>query len=273
MNKHIKIIRDFVFCIIWIYGIFLSWFYVVQDRFVFQPPLGYRTPADMEATDFQTVTITPSDGLALVAWYRPPPTSTAPVMVFFHGSADVVSNWVGHGRAYARLGVGVLLVEYRGFGPNPGKPSEKGLIADAHAAVAFLQRQGVAAERLILYGHSLGTGVAVAMAAAYSVRLVLLEAPFTAEVDVTAHHYPHVPARLLMKHQFRSDLWIKDVKAPVVIVHGDQDRVIPVEQAKNLAALVLGKVDLHILNGAGHGNLYPHGAFDIFQHAVVKYGL
>ena len=141
--------------------------------------------------------------------------------------------------AFLERGFGVLLVEYRGFGGNPGQPSEAGLLSDAHAALAFLQAAGIGPEKTVLYGESLGSTVAVAIAADLAdagrpVAAMVLEAPLSSVRDVAAHHYPWVPVRWLLKDQFDATSRIATVGAPLMVVHGESDPVVPLRYGQAL---------------------------------------
>ena len=157
----------------------------------------------------------------------------------------------------------MLLVGYRGYGGNPGKPSEQGLYADGRAQFEFLEGQGVRPESWVAYGESLGAGVAIQLAMERArkspIGAVVLEAPFTSLGDVAAAHYPFVPARIMVKDRFESIAKIAKVKAPVFIVNGDQDSVIPREQGKRLFQAALEPKEGHWIPGAGHNNLYDYG--------------
>jgi len=145
-----------------------------------------------------------------------------------------------------------LFVSYRGYGASTGSISEQGFITDALTAYDFLLKRGVAPEQIALVGESLGTGVAVQLAAQRPVGALALEAPFTAAVDVAAEVYPWLPVRWLMKDQFISRDVIGRVKVPLLILHGDADRVIPVEHGRRLFAMANEPKELVILPGAGH---------------------
>lgn len=259
-----------VLSLVGIYTAVLLWMFFFQDHFLYFPSHKPSTPASAGAIDFTEVDYPVADGLRLKAWYRPPPTKTAPVMMIFHGNADVIANWGTRATAYAKLGMGVMLVEYRGFGPNQGKPSEKNFIADGQSAIAWLKDQDVSAQRIVLYGHSLGTGVAVALASVNPVRALLLESPFAAVVDVAAIRFPLLPVKWLMRDQFQSIERIKQVKAPITIVHGDQDIVIPISQAEKLASAAMAPITFHRMSGGGHVDLYEKGAFELFKRALVN---
>jgi fermentation-respiration switch protein FrsA (DUF1100 family) len=158
-------------------------------------------------------------------------------------------------------GTGLVALSYRGFGGSKGSPSEAGLIEDGQAAYDFARRQ-YPDSKLVLWGESLGTGVAVALAAEQPVTHLILDAPYTSAVDVAADLYWFLPARLLMKDQFRSDERIKRVKAPVLILHGEADAIMPIRYGERLLAMVPGKKQMVRFPGGEHVDLDRHGAMD-----------
>jgi fermentation-respiration switch protein FrsA (DUF1100 family) len=151
-------------------------------------------------------------------------------------------------------GSGLVALSYRGYGGSSGRPTEAGLVNDALAAYAFACARYQPA-RIVLWGESLGSGVAVALAAEYPVGHVILEAPFTSAADVGAGHYWFVPVRLLMKDQFRSDLRIGKVTAPVLVLHGDRDYVVPIALGERLYALIDAPKRFVRFPGVGHDGL------------------
>jgi fermentation-respiration switch protein FrsA (DUF1100 family) len=237
--------------------------------FVFQRSLLYHPDSsapELEASGIGTmdvVTLKTSDGLSLLSWYRRA-APRRPTLVYFHGNAGNIESRGFKVRDYLDAGFGLLLVGYRGYGGNPGKPSEEGLYLDGRAALAFLAADGVIPENLVLYGESLGTGIAVQLASERDrdplVGALVLEAPYTSIAEVAGNHYPFLPAGLLVKDRFDSAAKIALVGAPVFIFHGDRDRTIPIRFGKGLfAAAVEPKVSLW-LAGASHNNLYEFGA-------------
>lgn len=259
------------FLIIILYLSLIVFLYVFQRNLVYFPYQDRNKPQDVGAIGFNEIFYPTHDGIRLKAWYRPPPqvTPDAKVMMLFHGNSDVISNWAKRAVAYADLGIGVLLVEYRGYGGNDGTPTEMDLLEDARYAIKWLESNGIAKENLIFYGHSLGTGVATAMAAEFPPRALLLEAPYNAVVEVAAIRFPIVPVQMLMHDQFPSGDRIQKVSAPVTIVHGDRDMVIPLSQGQKLAQNVRAPLDFHIIKGGGHVDLYEHGAFDIYKKTIL----
>ncbi|MCR4378863.1 MAG: alpha/beta hydrolase [Rhodospirillales bacterium] len=247
-----------------IYGAVLVVMAVFQRSFLYYPGALETTPAQSGVPQMQTVRITTEDGLSLLAWVQPPHDAAKPWVVIFHGNAGTLAGRAFKARRFLDAGYGALLVEYRGYGGNPGSPTEAGLFSDARAALVYLAGQGVAGKQVVLYGESLGTGVAVAMAAEVAqagnpVAAVLLEAPFTSTVDVAARHYPFLPVRLLMKDRFDSLSRIQGIQAPLFIAHGARDGTVPQDLGRKLFAAAVEPKDALWLDGAEHNDLFDHG--------------
>ncbi len=222
------------------YGAIAGALYLGQRRLMFMPHQNLPDPAQVGVPEMRPVTWKTSDGLELVGWYRPPPSPESPVLAYFHGNAGNIADRAFKLRPYLDAGYGVLIAGYRGYGGNPGSPSEQGLYADGRAALAFLDRQAVPADRLVLYGESLGTGVAVRLAAERArdrpVGAVVLEAPYTSIAAVAQRHYFYMPAYWLLKDRFDAEAWIGRIEAPLFVLHGERDSVIPVRFGRALYA-------------------------------------
>ena len=171
------------------------------------------------------MTLTASDGARIVVWHVAP-RRDKPVIVYFHGNGGALRYRVERFRKLIDSGVGLVGVEYRGYGGLSGSPTEAGLIADAEAAYAFAITRYWPQE-LVLWGESLGSNLAVVLASEKTVGRVILEAPFTSAAAVAARSYWYVPVGLLMKDQFRSDERIGKITAPVLILHGVKDQTVP----------------------------------------------
>ncbi|MGH6933121.1 MAG: alpha/beta hydrolase, partial [Dongiaceae bacterium] len=173
--------------------------FLFQRQLIFVP--NRNTPSLREAgldglmTEIRLKT---ADGLDLLAWYRPPASESDPVLVFFHGNAGHIGHRAYRLPPFLESGFGILLVEYRGYGGNPGRPSEQGFDADGRAALDYLADQGIAVGRLVLYGESLGSGVAARMASERGCGALILEAPYTSLADVAQDRYWMFPVRALV---------------------------------------------------------------------------
>jgi uncharacterized protein len=203
----------------------------------------------------EPVQITTADSLHLLAWYRAPPSSNPGLaLVYFHGNAGHIGHRGDRVRPYLDAGYGVLLVEYRGFGGNPGQPSETGLYADAQAAVDFLGQRGIPPSRMIFYGESLGTGVAVEMATTRGCAALVLEAPFTSVAAVAQGRYWMFPVRQLVIDKFDSLSKIGRLRCPLFLMHGEQDGVIPIRYGRELFAAAPQPKEAKWFPGGSHVN-------------------
>ena len=234
--------------------------FVFQRSLIFHPNADHPEPAASGVPEMETVDLATDDGLPLMAWWRPPSAPAAPVLLYLHGNAGSLAHRAHKVRPYLDRGWGVLLVAWRGYSGNPGRPTERGLYLDGRAAVAFIDRQGIASDRLVLYGESLGTGVAVQLATERTPGAMVLEAPFSSMVEAGAAHYPMFPARLLVQHRFDSLAKIGAVRAPVLLMHGEQDRVVPVRLGRRLFDAAPHPKQAFYVPEAGHSDLYDFGA-------------
>lgn len=253
-----------------VYLLVVALLFVFQRRVIYHPSSNRAEPGQVGATDMRVVGLNTSDGLALVAWWRKPSRDGAPVLVFFHGNAGNIGGRAWKVRPYLDAGWGVLLTSWRGYSGNPGNPTEQGLYDDARAALAFLAENGVAAENTVLYGESLGSGVAVQMAfeTGHNFRALVLEAPYSSITDIAARRFPFAPARWLVRDRFDSKAKIARVHTPVLVVHGERDQVIPVEFGRALFDAAIEPKAAKFLPDAGHNDLYEHGAARIILDFV-----
>src|SRR5229473_5377834 len=186
--------------------------YVTQRAMQYFPERFRTAPTVAGLPEAQEVVLDTADGERVIVWHVPP-RADKPVVLYFHGNGGSLRGRVDRFRALTADGTGLVALSYRGYGGSSGAPTEAGLVKDAEAAYAFAAAR-YAPSRIALWGESLGTGVAVALAAEKPVGHVVLQSPFTSAVDLGAERYWFVPVRWLMKDQFRSDLRIGKVAAP-----------------------------------------------------------
>ncbi|PIW27062.1 MAG: alpha/beta hydrolase [Rhodospirillales bacterium CG15_BIG_FIL_POST_REV_8_21_14_020_66_15] len=247
-----------------VYGLLVGLLFFGQRSLMYQPGDAAGTPAAAGLIHARAVRVRTEDGLDLLSWYLAPGAGRA-VVLYFHGNAGTIADRAYKARILAEQGLGVMLAEYRGYGGNPGRPTEAGLYADARANLAWLAAQGHGPEGLVIYGESLGTGVAVQAAfelarAGTPVRGLVLESPFTSMADAAGHHYPWVPAGRLTRDRYDSKAKIAAVRAPVLVVHGAEDRTVPMSQGRALFDLAAEPKTGVWLPGAGHADVFDHGA-------------
>jgi uncharacterized protein len=259
-TNHMAFIRLILVTAAVLYLLAASGMFLLQRQFQYFPSRAAPTPDMVGLSDVQVAALRTPDGETLVLWYAPAKAGQ-PTILFFHGNAGEIANRADRFAFYQRRGFGVAFLSYRGFGGSTGTISETGLIVDAQTAYDWLMAQGVPSDRIVLVGESLGTGVAVQLAARQDVAAVVLEAPYAAAVDVATGMYPWLPVRLLMKDQFRSIDHIAAVTAPLLILHGTQDAMIPFAQGQKLFAAASAPKQFAELTGAGHQALFDPGTW------------
>jgi hypothetical protein len=246
------------------YVVLVTAMFALQRSFLYHPESYMPSPAESGVASMVETHFVTEDGLDLVAWTEPPRVAQKPWVVIFHGNAGTMAGRAFKAKLFLNAGYGVMLVEYRGYGGNPGHPTEEGLFADARAALNYLTAQGIAGEKLVLYGESLGTGVAVTMAtefarAGHPVAALVLEAPFTSTADVAAKHYPYLPARMLLKDRFDSLSRIQDIKTALFVAHGSKDWTVPQKLGRILFAAAPEPKEALWIEGGGHSDLFQYG--------------
>src|ERR1700724_808711 len=196
--------------------------YFMQRKFLFPiPPPGRTSPEAAGFPQAEEHVLNTADGEKVIVWHVPAKPGR-PVVVFFPGNGDFLAGLVSRFRGIISDGTGLVALSYRGYAGSSGQPSEQGLLQDAAAAYAFTTAR-YTPDRIVLWGFSLGTGAAVAVAAEQPVGKLILEAPYTSMTDVAAWHFPVVPVRWLLRDQFHSDQRIARVTAPLLIMHGERD--------------------------------------------------
>ena len=245
----------------------------LQRSLTYYPDRTRPTPAEAGVPELAPVTLKTGDGLALLAWHAPPRADGAPSLLYFHGNAGHIGMRGFKVRAYLNAGLGVLLATWRGYSGNPGTPTEDGLYADGRAARAFLRASGAGDERQILYGESLGTGVAVHLAREAAPAALVLEAPFSSIADIAAGRFPLLPVGPLIVDRFDSAAKIGKVGAPLLIVHGERDRTIPVRLARKLFRRAREPKEAVFIPGADHADLTEFGLAAIVLEFLARHGL
>ena len=229
--------------------------YFLQDAMIFHPQSLPEAQRALTARHAQSVFLEAHDGTRLHAWHRP----GSPLVIYFGGNAEEVS-WMLARAAREAPGSGWLLVDYRGYGASGGKPSESALVADALLLFDHA-RQRLGANRIVLFGRSLGSGVAVKVAAARRADGLILVAPYDSLTSIGQHHYPLLPVRWLLKHRFDSLAAAPVVRAPALFLVAARDEVIPLVHSKRLFDAWGGAKRWVALEGAGHNSTDDAPAF------------
>jgi pimeloyl-ACP methyl ester carboxylesterase len=243
-----------------------GYMYLNQRGFVFVPTGELATPAEKGLACVEVETVPMADGTRVTVWRAGPTQEDAPTVLYLHGNSSNVSARWKRFRQILDSGFGLYAPSYRGYPGSGGKPSEDALIADARE---HFDRVAGTGAPIILHGESLGTGIATAVAAERpEVALLVLEAPYTALVDMASAQYPWLPVGLLMKDPMPTRERIGEVSSPVMIVHGTEDRIIPVEHGRRLFELAADPKQLLIVDGADHGDLWNNG---LWQNVLAAF--
>lgn len=214
-----------------------------------QPPEAYGL------TGFREISLTASDGVKLSAWYGEAKGEN-PTLVHFHGNGGNLTHRVNYFKVLSEAGYGVLALDYRGYGKSEGKPTEQGLYRDGRAAMEHaLGPLQILASDLIIYGESIGTAVAVQMAEEYDSGGLVLQSPFTSMVEMGAQRYPWLPVRLLVEDRFDSIAKLPRVHEKLLIMHGEDDVVVPVSEGRAMLAAANEPKKGVFLPGYGHNDM------------------
>lgn len=230
--------------------------FFLQRNFIYHPATERVSPSSAGLDGFLEVNI--GDWPA-ISWWRPPQSDADPIILYFHGNAGSLPYNAYELNGIASWGAGVLAVGYPGYGGNDGAPSETGMRAAALANYAWLRDQGFGAERIVIYGHSLGSGVAVDLAATSDAAGLIVSAPFTSMAAMAQKQLPYLPAAVLVRDRYDSLAKMGGVAMPLGWVHGRQDALIPEHMGRKLFDVAAGMKCAHILPNAGHNNVWARG--------------
>jgi uncharacterized protein len=246
----------------------LAVLFFAQRSFIYPIPQATRTsPEAAGLSEAEEHVLTTDDGEKIILWHVPAKPGRH-VVLYFHGNGEVLAWLVGRFRDITADGTGLVAMSYRGYGGSGGSPSEAALLRDAAAAYDFA-RARYDASRIVAWGFSLGTGVAVAVAAGHPVGGLILEAPYTSIADVAAMAFPFLPVRLLLRDSFRSDKWIARVTAPLLIMHGTRDETIPISLGEELFALAHKPKQFVRFPDGGHNDLGNFGAVETARQFIA----
>lgn len=237
-------------------GVVIGSMWATQRRLIYLPDTSAVPPAAEVIESARDITLRTDDGLELGAWFVPAEGAREVPM------AVLVAPGNGGNRAgradlaeeLSRRGLAVLLMDYRGYGGNPGSPSEDGLAADADAAVAALEALGYPPARTLYLGESLGTGVVAALASRHPPAAIVLRSPFPELADLAEHHYPFLPVRLLLRDRFPVVEHLRASRVPVTVIYGDADTVVPPDLSARVADAVPNLAERMVVPGADHND-------------------
>jgi len=255
-------LRIFLWCA-GVYGAIVLVAWLVQSRLVYLPDPTRIDPRELGLAGVEERWLTAPDGIRVISWHAPA-RAGQPTLLYFHGNGGNLANRAWVIRRYMAEGVGVYMMSYRGYSGSGGRPSEVANMADARLAYADLRSRGVSDANVVLYGESLGTGVAARLATESTAAALILEAPYTAIVEIGAQQFPFLPVRWIMTERYETSSLIGRVRIPLLVVHGEADRVIPVDMGRAVfaSATQAEPKRLVTLPGAGHDDHHRYGSFE-----------
>ncbi len=215
------------------YLIVLTYVYLFQRNLLYHPlDNGYQE--DEINFDYNEIFIQSKEGIKLKAWLHEKDLINQKTIVFFHGNAGNLRNRNYKLNELSKFNVNFLIVAYRGFSGNQGKPSEQGLYEDARSTLDWLKIKGVKEKNLILYGESLGTAVAIEIAQNKDLAGIILESPFTSMVELAQKYYPVLPVKFLLKDKYETIKKLPNINSPLLVLHGKLDNIVPFSMGKKL---------------------------------------
>jgi pimeloyl-ACP methyl ester carboxylesterase len=243
-----------------LYSLVIASLFLLQRQILFRPAQDRPDFARVEVAGLEEVALPTADGLRLLAWFLPP-RGEAPVLLFLHGNGGHIGHRTERIRRFAAQGWGVLLVEYRGYGGTPGMPSEAGLRLDAAAGLAALRGHGITDGRIVLWGESLGSGLATWLAARERVGAVVLETPYTSITAVAKRRYPFAPVDALLRDRFDSLVHMPAIRSPVLVLVAGRDVIVPPDMGHAIHAAAPDG-ELWVAEQGGHTDLMQHGSIE-----------
>ena len=209
----------------------------IYQRSLLYHPIENNYYGDKMTVEVKKVKISTEDNIELLAWYHKKDIKRFKTILYLHGNAGSLENRIHKINHFNNIDINFLLLAWRGFSNNQGKPTEQGLYIDARSAVKWLINEGVKEENIIIYGESLGTGVATEIAQNKKFAGVILESPFTSMIAAAKSKYPIFPIKLLLKDKYESDKKIKNINSPILIMHGEIDKIVPFWMGKKMFEL------------------------------------
>ena len=220
----------------------LIYFFILFATYFFQRNLLYHPKennyfGDPLLVSIEKVKIKTQDNIELLSWYHNKNINNYKTILFLHGNAGSLENRIHKINHFKDMNINFLLVAWRGFNGNEGKPTEQGLYEDARSAVRWLKSKGILEKNIIIYGESLGTAVAIQISQNKNFAGIILESPFTSMIAAGKNVYPYLPVKFLLKDKYESNKKIKNIKIPILIMHGKIDNIVPFYMGKKMYEL------------------------------------
>ena len=231
--KRRKLILEIIIGILFIYLVLLILLFIFQRNLMYHPNENNYFGDKLEV-EVQNISIKTADNIDLLGWFHKKNLKKFKTILYFHGNAGNLENRIHKLNHFKDMDINFLIIAWRGFSGNDGKPTEKGLYDDGSSAVKWLKDLGLVENDIILYGESLGTGVATQIAQNNNFAGLVLETPFTSMIDAAKHFYPYIPVGLLLRDKYENDKKIKKINIPVLIMHGEADQIVPFEMGKKI---------------------------------------
>lgn len=245
----------------------------IEPALIYRPDRVRTQPQEVGLEGVQEVEIDTPDANAVLAWWSRA-AAGRPTVLYFHGNGGSLANRADRIARFQRAGIGVFMMTYRGYGGSMGKPNERDNVRDGRRAFDYLIAAGLKPDDIVVFGESLGTGVAVQVVKARQPRGLILDSPYTSMLDLARLHYPYLPADWLLNDRYDTMAYIGDVHVPLLIVHGGDDRVVPVEMGRAVLAAAGGPREMLEVPGAPHVNHEDFGTLDaIFAWIARLYGV
>ncbi|WP_017940684.1 MULTISPECIES: alpha/beta hydrolase [unclassified Thioalkalivibrio] len=260
------------------YVLFTGLIFLTQDRLIYMPSGNVTSTPERIGLAYEDIELVTEDGVRLHGWFVPGPDGDTPVLLFLHGNAGNIGHRLHSLQQFHELGLAVLIIDYRGYGRSAGRPDEAGTYADARAAWQYLtEDRAIPPEAIVVFGRSLGAAVAAELATGVEPAAVILESAFTSAADLGARHYPWLPVRTLLRHEYDTLGRIEAITAPILLAHSRDDEIVPFEHTERLYAAA-GDARLLEMEG-GHndaflatGQAYRDGLQAFLRDAGVRVG-
>ena len=227
-----KVYYSLIFVLV-VYLVITFSLYFFQRNLLYYPSENNYS-GDRLTVPIEKVKIKTQDNIELLSWYHKKNVSDYKTILFLHGNAGSLEDRIYKLNFLGNLDVNFLIIAWRGYSGSSGKPSEFGLYQDAKSALNWLNSKGITDDKIVLYGESLGTSVAIEVGQNRNFAGIILEAPFTSMIDIGKKHYPFFPVKLLLKDKYVSKNKIKNIKSPVLVMHGKEDKIVPFYMGKKI---------------------------------------
>ena len=233
LNNPKKKILKILLVLFFVYLILLVFLYFYQRSLLYHPNENNYS-GDNLTVKVEKVKVHTSDNLKLNGWFHKKNLSDYKTIIYFHGNAGTLDNRIHKLNHFKDIDVNFLIIAWRGFSGNEGKPTEDGLYIDGKSAVNWVLEQGIKEENIVLYGESLGTGITLEIAQNKNFAGVILETPFTSMVDAAKTFYPYIPVNLLLKDRYENEKKVRSINIPIMIMHGEKDTIVPFSMGKKI---------------------------------------